>query len=204
VSGGKLAEYRRKRDFRSTSEPGGGSSADDGGGRFVVHKHDASRLHYDFRLEVDGVLKSWAVPRGPSTDPREKRLAVAVEDHPLEYREFEGVIPEGEYGAGTVLIWDAGTYRNISHDDDGEEAPLGEALEGGRAAVWLEGEKLEGGYALIRTRRNEGRDWLLVKMDDEGADARRDPTSTEPASVVSGRTIEQVEEEEGEGSEAER
>jgi len=203
VGSDKLEEYRHKRDFRSTSEPGRGSTSGDDGRRFVIHKHNASSLHYDFRLEVGGVLKSWAVPKGPSTDPREKRLAVVVEDHPLEYGDFEGVIPEGEYGAGTVLIWDAGTYRNISHDHDGDDVPLDEALEDGRAAVWLDGEKLEGGYALIRTKRNEGKDWLLVKMDDEGADARRNPTSTEPASVVSGRTVEQIAEQEGDGSEGE-
>jgi DNA ligase D-like protein (predicted 3'-phosphoesterase) len=175
----------------------GGSGGCGDGRRFVIHKHDARTLHYDLRLEVGGVLRSWAVPKGPSTDPREKRLAVAVEDHPLEYGDFEGVIPEGEYGAGTVLIWDAGTYRNISHDDQGEDVPLDDALEKGRAAFWLAGEKLEGGYALLRTKRNEGKDWLLVKMDDEGADARRDPTSTQPASVVSGRTVEEVADEEG-------
>lgn len=204
MGGDKLEAYRRKRHFCSTSEPSGGAASGGDGRRFVIQKHDASGMHYDFRLEVGGVLKSWAVPKGPSTDPRDKRLAVAVEDHPLEYAGFEGVIPEGEYGAGTVLVWDAGTYRNISHDDDGDDVPLEAALEAGRAAVWLEGEKLAGGYALIRTKRNAGKDWLLVKMDDEGADARRDPTSTEPASVVSGRTIEQIAEEDGGGPKGER
>lgn len=192
----KLADYRRKRDFRKTSEPQGGDGGGDSAPCFVIHKHDASRLHYDFRLEVNGVLKSWAVPKGPSTDPRERRLAVAVEDHPLDYRDFEGVIPEGEYGAGAVLIWDAGTYRNIT-EKDGETIPMQKALEEGHVDVWLEGQKLSGGYALVQTRRHEGKDWLLVKMADEAADARRRPTSTEPKSVVSGRTIEQIAEEEG-------
>jgi DNA ligase D-like protein (predicted 3'-phosphoesterase) len=192
----RLADYRRKRNFRKTSEPQGGDRSARSARRFVIHKHAASRLHYDFRLEVGGVLKSWAVPKGPSTDPRERRLAVAVEDHPLGYRTFEGVIPEGEYGAGTVLIWDAGTYRNTT-EKDGEEVPLEKALEDGHVDVWLEGQKLTGGYALIQTKRHEGKDWLLVKMADEAADARRRPTSTEPESVVSGRTIEQIAEEEG-------
>lgn len=197
MSDDRLADYRRKRDFRRTSEPSGGSGGPSHARRFVIHKHDARNLHYDLRLEVDGVLMSWAVPKGPSTDPREKRLAVAVEDHPLEYGDFEGVIPDGEYGAGTVLIWDAGTYRNLSHDEDGRDVPLTEALANGRAAVWLEGEKLEGGYALVRTKRDEGRDWLLIKMADEGADARRDPTGTQPESVATGRTVEQVARDEG-------
>jgi len=192
----KLSDYRRKRDFRKTSEPQGKSSASGDAPRFVIQKHDARRLHYDFRLEVDGVLKSWAVPKGPSTDPRERRLAVAVEDHPLEYGDFEGVIPEGEYGAGTVLVWDTGTYRNIT-ENDGEEVPLDKAIGNGHADVWLEGEKLRGGYALIRTKRHEGKDWLLVKMKDDEADARRNPTSTEPDSAVSGRSLEQIAEEEG-------
>jgi DNA ligase D-like protein (predicted 3'-phosphoesterase) len=138
------------------------------------------------------------VPKGPSTDPRDKRLAVAVEDHPLDYADFEGVIPEGEYGAGTVVVWDAGPYRNLRRDDDGEEISMADARDGGLLEVWLEGRKLSGGYALVHSRVG-GRDehWLLVKMKDEGADARRRPTRTEPESVLSGRTLAQVAEEEG-------
>src|SRR2546423_9043954 len=128
---------------------------------FVIQKHDATSLHYDFRLEVDGVLKSWAVPKGPSTDPRDKRLAMQVEDHPLSYGDFEGVIPEGQYGAGPVIVWDTGPYR-------AEEA-LGETLKQGRASFWLEGKKVRGGYCLCRM---DGRRWLLVKKDDEEADRR--------------------------------
>jgi DNA ligase D-like protein (predicted 3'-phosphoesterase) len=161
----------------------------------VIQKHDASTLHYDFRLEVDGTLRSWAVPKGPSTDPREKRLAVEVEDHPLDYAEFEGVIGEGSYGAGAVIVWDAGTYRNL--DDDRSMAA---ALDDGHAKVWLEGEKLRGGWTLQRTHAGSKPKWLLIKRRDEGADARRNPQSTEPESVKSGRTVEQVAA--GEGEEA--
>lgn len=195
----RLDAYRSKRDFRSTPEPGGGDAPPAGDGPiFVVQKHDASSLHYDFRLEVEGVLVSWAVPRGPSTDPRDKRLAVPTEDHPMGYADFEGVIPSG-YGAGTVIVWDRGTYRNLGEDDDGVEVPLAEQLDGGHVTVWLDGEKLTGGYALQRIARGKDERWLLVKMDDEAADARRNPVSTRPASVVSGRTLEEVAEEEGGG-----
>lgn len=158
---------------------------------FVIQKHDASRLHYDFRLEVDGVLKSWAVPKGPSTDPSEKRLAIPTKDHPLEYADFEGHIAEGQYGAGTVMVWDKGEYRNLQA---GKEEPVSmkESLEKGHVEVWLEGEKISGGYALIRFRDGEDPQWLLVKMDDDKADARRNPVSTEPKSVLSGRTLEEI------------
>ena len=156
-------------------------------GRFVVQKHAASTLHYDFRLEVDGTLRSWAVPKGPSTDPSEKPLAVEVEDHPLDYADFEGVIGEGIYGAGAVIVWDAGTYRNLD-----EERSMAEALESGHAKVWLEGEKLRGGWTLQRTRAGSKPQWLLIKRRDEGADARRNPESSQPKSVKSGRTVEQV------------
>lgn len=163
---------------------------------FVIQEHRASHHHFDFRLEVDGVLKSWAVPKGPSTDPRERRLAVQVEDHPLDYADFEGVIPEGQYGAGAVIVWDAGPYRNQTRDSDGNEIPLAEALRRGHAEVWLEGRKLRGGYALVHTRlRGDDRNWLLVKMKDGGSDARRKPTRTEPESVLSGRTLDEVAEE---------
>ena len=190
-----LKSYREKRNFGETPEPEGGGGQSSGEPRFVVQEHAASSHHWDFRLEVDGVLKSWAVPKGPSTDPSEKRLAMPTEDHPLEYGDFEGVIPEG-YGAGTVIVWDAGPYRNLKEDEDGDEAqPDSDQLEEGHATVWLEGEKLKGGYALQRIAEGDDERWLLVKMDDEEADARRNPTSTEPESVKTGRTIEEVEEE---------
>jgi len=149
-------------------------------------------MHYDFRLQVDNVLKSWAVPKGPSTDPREKRLAIPTEDHPVEYADFEGIIPEGEYGAGGVIVWDKGTYANLKRDDQDVEVPLSRQLEEGHATVWLEGGKLRGGYALIRTGKGDDSRWLLIKMDDEGADARRNPVNTQAESALSGRTVEEM------------
>jgi DNA ligase D-like protein (predicted 3'-phosphoesterase) len=122
---------------------------------------------------------------------------VPTEDHPLDYGDYEGVIPEGEYGAGAVIVWDRGTYRNLTEDDDGGEVPVSEALAGGHLKIWLEGEKVRGGYALTRIGKGKDLRWLLVKMDDEGADARRNPVGTQPESVLSGRTVEEVAEEEG-------
>lgn len=202
-SGDPLKEYREKRDFRRTAEPSGEGTPRTKGESpvFVIQKHDASSLHYDFRLEADGVLKSWAVPKGPSTDPRKRRLAVRTEDHPLDYADFEGVIPADEYGGGTVLVWDIGPYRNLKEDEDGNEIPVAEAVENGQVEVSVEGEKLTGGYALIRTDKGKKERWLLIKMKDDRADARRNPTSTEPESVLSGRTIEEIAEEEGENGE---
>jgi DNA ligase D-like protein (predicted 3'-phosphoesterase) len=184
---GDLDRYRSKRDFRRTTEPSGrgGGHRTRGEPQFVIQKHAASSLHYDFRLEVGGVLKSWAVPKGPSTDPREKRLAVEVEDHPLEYADFEGVIGSG-YGAGRVIVWDAGTYHSLA------DSPVEEALEKGHLSVWLEGKKLRGGWTLQRTRGGPKPQWLLIKRRDEGADARRNPVSTQPESVRSGRTVEEL------------
>jgi len=191
VSDNVLKEYEDKRDFRRTSESTAGQRHTGGEPIFVIQKHTARTLHYDFRLEVDGVLKSWAVPKGPSTNPRERRLAVAVEDHPLDYADFEGRIPSGEYGTGAVLVWDHGTYRNLRAEDD-EPVSMAEALQDGRVAVWLEGEKLRGGYALIRTGKGDDSRWLLIKMKDEEADARRNPVSTQPESVLTGRTLEEI------------
>jgi DNA ligase D-like protein (predicted 3'-phosphoesterase) len=163
--------------------------------RFVIQKHDASTLHYDLRFEADGVLKSWAVPKGPSTDPRVKRLALPTPDHDLGHFDFEGVIGRGEYGSGAVIVWDVGTYENRTTDADGDEVPVGAAIEAGHLVVAVRGEKLRGGYALTRTGA-DGR-WLLVKMVDEEADAARDPVSREPRSVLTGRSIEEVAEEAG-------
>jgi DNA ligase D-like protein (predicted 3'-phosphoesterase) len=182
-----LDAYQNKRDVRSTPEPSGDADGDER--RFVIQKHDASTLHYDVRLAIGDALVSWAVPKGPSTDPSEKRLAQRTEDHPLSYADFEGVIPKGQYGAGTVLVWDRGPYRNLRAEKDG--ASMRASLDDGKVEVWLDGEKLQGGYALIRIDDADDR-WLLIKMDDEAADARRNPTSTEPKSVLSGRTLEEI------------
>ena len=188
----RLEEYRGKRDFSKTSEPKAESARPDEKPVFVIQQHDARRMHFDFRLEVDGVLASWAVPKGPSTDPREKRLAVRTEDHPIEYAFFEGRIPEGEYGAGTVIVWDAGEYENMS-EKDGKKLSMSEALQAGHAKVRLFGKKLRGGYALIHTKmRGEDKNWLLVKEDDEEADARRKPVATEPRSVLSNKTVKEM------------
>jgi DNA ligase D-like protein (predicted 3'-phosphoesterase) len=142
------------------------------------------------------VLKSWAVPKGPSTDPSEKRLAIPTENHPLAYANFEGVIPEDAYGGGTVLIWDRGSYRNLKANED-EPKSVAQQIEDGHVTIGLAGQKLSGGYALIRTGDGDDARWLLIKMDDEDADARRNPTSTEPKSVATGRTLDEIREQEG-------
>ena len=160
--------------------------------RFVIQKHAASTLHYDFRLEVDGVLKSWAIPKGPSLDPRQKRLAVEVEDHGLDYFDFEGVLGQG-YGAGAVIVWDWGRYRSLDRDRS-----VAEMIAAGHIKIWLEGEKLVGGWTLQRTRGGAKPQWLMIKRRDEGADARRRPQSTQPESVKTGRTIEELVNAEGE------
>jgi DNA ligase D-like protein (predicted 3'-phosphoesterase) len=186
-----LKEYQQKRDFQRTPEPSGGQRAATPAPIFVIQQHAARQLHYDFRLEVDGVLKSWAIPKGPSTDPRDKRLAVPTEDHPLEYAGFEGVIPPGEYGGGTVLVWDTGSYRNLT-EKKGVAIPMGQAVAHGHVKVWLEGHKLKGGYALTRFKTGQDEAWLLVKADDEAADPARHPVATEPQSVLTGRTLEEI------------
>ena len=154
--------------------------------RFVIDRHAASTLHYDFRLEVDGVLRSWAVPKGPSTDPREKRLAVQADDHSLSYADFEGVIEE-RYGAGEVIVWDEGTHRNLDTDQW-----MAAALDAGHVRFWLDGHKLTGGWTLQRIGRSAKPQWLLIKRRDEGADARRNPENGQPEWVKSGRTVEDL------------
>ena len=196
MSEDRLSDYRSNRDIDASGEPSGDRRRGGDAPVFVVQRHDASRLHFDFRLEVDGVLASWAVPKGPSLDPRDKRLAVQVEDHPLDYAAFEGRIGEG-YGEGTVIVWDTGTYENIT-EKDGQPVDVAAALEAGHVKVVLHGDKLTGAFALTHTRMGgDEKNWLLVKVDDEGADRRRKPTSTQNKSVLSGRTNEDLE---GKGS----
>ena len=198
-----LKEYHKKRDFDRTAEPFGGDRRKSDGRIFVIQKHDASNLHYDFRLEIDGVLKSWAIPKGPTLDPDEKRLAVETEDHPIEYADFEGVIPEDQYGGGTVMVWDAGTYENAKKDDDGNEAKsMKESYEDGELTFKLNGKKIKGGFALVQTKmRGQDKNWLLIKKKDDEADARRNPLSSEPDSVLSGRSIKEIAKEESEEDE---
>lgn len=189
-----LKDYHQKRNFEFSKEPFGGEKnlSDPEKNIFVIQKHDATNLHYDFRLLVDGVLKSWAVPKGPSTDPKEKRLAVQTEDHPLEYATFEGVIPQDQYGGGTVMVWDAGTFENEKKDETGNEIPITEQLKNGKCTFILHGKKLKGGYTLIRIGKGKNKNWLLKKVDDNEADARRNPTSTQNKSVLTGRTMAQI------------
>lgn len=160
-----LHEYRKKRNFKTTTEPKGKRVRKKKDSlSFVVQEHHASHLHYDFRLEYDGVLKSWAVPKGPSLDPKVKRLAVETEDHPLEYAEFEGTIPKGEYGAGEVFIWDSGTWEPEVED-------IGQALEDGNLKFKLSGKKLKGSFVLVRThnQNSKNKNWLLIKHKESAA-----------------------------------
>jgi len=191
-----LAEYKRKRDFSKTAEPsGGGTKARTATRRrralrFVVQKHAASHLHYDFRLELDGVMKSWAVPKGPSYDPSVRRLAMEVEDHPIEYNTFEGTIPKGEYGGGTVMLWDRGTY---AAEDGGGEESLRDGYERGDLKFVLHGKRLLGAWVLVRTRRERGRaQWLLIKHRDEYATTKLDVTKVVETSVTTGRTMDEI------------
>lgn len=186
-----LKKYREKRDFEKTPEPFTSEKISPDKPKFVIQKHGASKLHYDFRLEVDSVLKSWAIPKGPSTDPGQKRLAVPTEDHPVDYIDFEGIIPEGNYGAGTVIVWDTGTYCNLN-EKNGQEVKIEESIEEGHVDIWLEGHKLKGGYALIRTGKGNRKFWLFLKKKDELADKGTDILIDQPESVLSGRTIEEV------------
>jgi bifunctional non-homologous end joining protein LigD len=192
-----LTEYRQKRDFEKTAEPAGKKvvSRSKRALHFVVQKHAASHLHFDFRLELDGVMKSWAVPKGPSYDPSVRRLAMEVEDHPIEYNTFEGTIPKGQYGGGTVMLWDRGTYEPES---GGGEDALREGYERGDLKFIMHGKRLRGGWVLVRMRREGGRaQWLLIKHRDETADANYDVTAEATTSVVSGRTMEEIAERRG-------
>lgn len=187
-----LTKYNEKRSFDKTPEPKGGK-ADKDELIFVIQKHDASRLHYDFRLEMDGVLKSWAVPKGPSTDPSVKRLAMMVEDHPYDYKDFEGIIPEGNYGAGTVMVWDFGTYEPLEEADTkkAKEKMLLKELHSGSLKFRLHGKKLKGEFALVKTKGMEENSWLLIKHRDKFAS--EDDITEKDRSVVSRKTLEGIE-----------
>ena len=181
-----LTDYVKKRRFDKTTEPRG-KIASRAQRRFVIQKHRASALHYDFRLEADGVLKSWAVPKGPSLNPADKRLAMEVEDHPVEYGGFEGIIPEGEYGGGTVMLWDNGTYEPDTDD-------VGKALRAGELRFALHGKKLRGGWVLVGTG---GRKWLLIKRKDAAASKTVDITTAKPRSVKTRRLLAGIARDEG-------
>ncbi len=193
-----LSLYNKKRHFNVTSEPKGKEKSSKGSLRFVVQKHDASHVHYDFRLEMDGVLKSWAVPKGPSLNPADKRLAMMVEDHPFDYRNFEGIIPAGNYGGGTVIVWDEGTYEPL--EDEGlsrkeQEKLLLKQLYSGNLKIVLHGKKLKGEFALFQMKGRGERSWILVKKKDDYAS--EEDVTEQNQSVKSGKTIAQVAEENG-------
>ena len=181
-----LTEYKKKRKFDKTPEPGPKKKRTKSGRIFVVQKHRATQLHYDFRLEADGVLKSWAVPKGPSLDPTVRRLAMQVEDHPVDYAKFEGVIPEGEYGGGTVMVWDYGTYEPETED-------VSAALRKGELKFSLDGQKLKGSWVLVRTR---DRQWLLIKHRDYYT-TEEEVADLAPASILTRRTLAEIAEDEG-------
>jgi bifunctional non-homologous end joining protein LigD len=211
-----LAEYRRRRDFTHTAEPAGEeSSPATDKPIFAVQKHAASSLHYDFRLEMSGVLKSWAVPKGPSLDPADKRLAVRVEDHPLEYAAFEGTIPEGEYGGGTVMLWDFGWWepdlawikaaaaKGHHPAEAAQEAASGAAapelaldpeaeLASGELKFILHGQKLSGSWALVQMKGRGAKNWLLLKHRDDNARTGYDLLGERSASVLSGRSLDEI------------
>jgi bifunctional non-homologous end joining protein LigD len=189
-----LAEYQRKRDFTKTSEPSGKATVSSRVKlQFVIQKHDASHLHFDFRIEMDGVMKSWAVPKGPSLDPAIKRLAMQVEDHPIEYNTFEGTIPAGEYGGGTVMLWDRGTYTPDEVNPGAERAAMRAGYEAGKLSITLRGKRLTGSFALVRTRYSETKpQWLLLKHRDASARPGSDVVAEYMTSVATGRTMEEI------------
>src|ERR1700744_228428 len=187
-----LKEYKNKRSFSATPEPRGGKPSA-GTLQFVVQKHAASHLSYDFRLEMNGVLKSWAIPKGPSMNPDDKRLAMQVEDHPFDYKDFEGIIPEGNYGAGTVIVWDEGTYEPLGETDPtktAQEKVLRAALRAGSLKFRLNGTKLKGEFALVKTQGRGDRSWLLIKHRDKYASEK--PVTDKEKSVQSKKTLQQI------------
>jgi bifunctional non-homologous end joining protein LigD len=191
---GRLVEYRGKRDFSLTAEPRGGRRKKAAKLAYVIQKHAASHLHFDLRLELDGVMKSWAVPKGPSLDPAVKRLAMQVEDHPIEYNAFEGTIPRGEYGGGTVMIWDRGTYSYGGSDDVDPIDGLRQGYARGDFKFALEGKRLKGSWVLVRTRRGDPRraQWLLIKHRDDFAEPGSEVVEEYLSSVTTGRTMDEI------------
>ncbi len=186
-----LKKYKEKRDFKKSPEPEARKKSGKGALIFVVQKHNATNLHYDFRLEVDGVLKSWAVPKGPSLNPADKRLAMMVEDHPFDYKDFEGIIPKGEYGGGEVIIWDNGTYHAIATEDKKEsEKLMREGLAKGEIKFVLNGTKLKGEFVLVKMKGRGENAWLLIKHRDSFAS--KDNVLDLENSVVSGNSIEDL------------
>ena len=184
-----LEKYNEKRDFSKTNEPKGATKKSAGALRFVVQKHAASHLHYDFRLEIDGVLVSWAVPKGPSADPADRRLAVHMENHPIDYINFEGTIPEGEYGGGTVMVWDTGTYHVEDNDDiKKDDSLIQEQLKEGSIKIIIEGKKLKGAWHLIKMKGDD-KNWLLMKNKSDSLSKQKEFTAK---SVLSDRTMEQI------------
>lgn len=184
-----LNKYTQKRDFNSTNEPKGKIEKPGNELIFVVQKHAASHLHYDFRLEMEGVLKSWAIPKGPSMNPADKRLAIMVEDHPYDYKDFEGVIPEGNYGAGKVIVWDNGTYT-MAGDTENIVNSFKEGLNNGRLGFILKGHKLKGEFALVKLKGKQENAWLLIKKNDEFVGDG--DVLLQDKSVVSNQTLEDL------------
>lgn len=187
-----LERYHERRSVAHSGEPTGAEKSEKHKKPiFVVQKHAASHLHYDFRLEIDGVLVSWAIPKGPSMNPKERRLAVPTDDHPMAYADFEGTIPEGDYGAGTVMVWDKGTYDNLKQKED-KPIAMHTCHTDGRIEIELHGKKLQGAFALIRTGAQNDERWLLIKMRDMCAQITGDIVEDQPLSVLTGRTMEEI------------
>lgn len=188
-----LKVYRQKRNFKKTAEPVGGKETKLDY-IFVIQKHAATRLHYDLRLQSQGVLKSWAIPKGLSSDPKERRLAVRTEDHPFDYKDFEGIIPQGQYGAGEVIIWDKGYYINITRDSKGRAVSMKDAIKKGKIEVYFEGTKIKGGYAFIRLKpgKDEKENWLVIKLKDKFVGSLPDDLQQLGQSVVTGKSIEDL------------
>lgn len=193
-----LTLYKKKRSFKETPEPSGKTKSSRRGLKFVVQKHDATSLHYDFRLELEGVLKSWAIPKGPSLNPEDKRLAMMVEDHPYDYRTFEGTIPEGNYGAGTVMVWDEGIYEALGYERESikdQEKILLQELKKGDLKFVLHGEKVKGAYALVKIKGRGENAWLLIKKKDD--EASKTDITKKDRSVLTKRNLRQIAEETG-------